>query len=604
MCGIGGRSSRTLLEAGSARQIASGIGRHLSKRGPDGVGIHHDQEVVLVHRRLAIIDLSDAGAQPLWNEDGTVCVLVNGEIYNFGSLRRRLEQRGHRFKSRSDSEVLVHLYEEEGMDGCARVEGMFAYALWDARSRDLYLVRDRLGIKPLIVSEHSQGVTFASTLPALLGDASVPDAICGNALLSLLKWGFVPSPMSAIAAARRVAPGTWVRIREGRLVEERRWWTDTLVQSRVADSELREVISEAVRSHLVADVPVGSLLSSGIDSGIVTALASRLGDIAAWTVSQSGHAEDEFPEALRAAKHFGISLREIPLGETGLLESAFGAVIAGMDEPMSVSSLVGLHALYHAIAPYRRVVLTGDGGDELFGGYDWHRGMPTLPWWAENVLFRRSATALSHVAWNTGRAGVVRAVAQQVRRHPATIYLDKLRVASDDEIALMGLEPPEDGAITSAAISAWDRFEGAGTLEQMLAVDRATALVDEMLAKNDAASMAYSVEARVPLLADAVVEASKSVPRERKRDGSVGKLCLREWFAEIGPQSADAQPKKGFNSPVASWLARSDFLYDRIATGVRLLSGKVPTENPRLMFACAVVGAWSEHVKGYERRVA
>src|SRR6185437_12818933 len=194
MCGIAGRYAVKPFEAGEADSLANSFQTALKRRGPNGWRYHHDTDLVLVHRRLAIIDLSAAAAQPLWNEDHSICVIVNGEIYNHRELRYQLVRRGHRFASKSDSEVLVHLYEEDGISCCTAIEGMFAFALWDATVRDMYLVRDRLGIKPLVLAEHDGGVSFASTLPALLADREVPRELRDEAFISFLKWGFVPSP--------------------------------------------------------------------------------------------------------------------------------------------------------------------------------------------------------------------------------------------------------------------------------------------------------------------------------------------------------------------------------------------------------------------------
>ena len=599
MCGIAGRSFSGRVDQGAAVDIATGFGQSLQLRGPDCGGVHHDGEALLVHRRLSIVDLSEAGSQPLWNEDHTVCAIVNGEIYNFEVLRQRLTDRGHRFRSRSDSEVLLHLYEDEGIRGCcSSIEGMFAFALWDARARDLYLVRDRLGIKPLIVAEHAGGVTFASTSRALVADPSVPRDVRDEALIALLRWGFVPTPWSALRAARHVLPGSYLRVREGRVVEEVVWWRDEPVSMRTTPEQMRATIEAAIRSHLVADVPVGVLLSAGVDSGLVAALAARedsSGELEAWTASQPGFPEDEYPEAARTAARAGLRLHEVSVGSLGATSDALAAVVEAMDEPLAVSSLVGLHALFRAIAPDRRVVLSGDGGDELFAGYDWHHGMPQLPVWSQNSFFRAAAPLLSRVSSAPGRLGVLGTAATLVRRHPSHLYLDKLRIATDDELARMGVPFLRDDPMEGRAMEVWDRFEPAGTLEQMLAVDRATALVDEMLAKVDTASMAYSVEARVPLLADGVVAAAKGLPPGEKRIGNRGKTLLREWFRELGPPGGADRPKSGFNSPVRAWFdgPARDYLGDSARDGARLLEIKRMPVSPRQLFTCAIVGAWA-----------
>jgi asparagine synthase (glutamine-hydrolysing) len=597
MCGLAGRSAKAPMHERFAQDLATRFTACLHERGPNGTGWYHDGETLLAHSRLAIIDLSEAALQPLWNEDRTVAVIANGEIYNFGELRRSLERRGHRFRSGSDCEVIVHLYEDGDIDACCEaLRGMFAFALWDERSRDLYLVRDRLGIKPLVVAEHTDGVTFGSTRAALLVDGSVPTDIRHEALASVLKWGFVPTPWSALRSARHVLPGSWIRIRGGRVVGERRWWIDRPAQVEASAEEMRAVLERAVASHLVADVPVGVLLSGGIDSGVVAALATCVagrGALEGWTASQPGFGEDEWDDACRTAHHVGLSLHEVPLGMVGATPDLLGRAFAAMDEPLAVSSLVGLHALFAAIAPKCRVVLSGDGGDELFGGYGWHVGMPLLPQWSRSPAFQWIAATL-HRRSSLGQ------LAALARKHPAALYLDKLRMTSDAELADLGIDPAIGDPMEERAMEAWDRFAEASALERMLAVDRATALVDEMLAKVDTASMASGVEARVPFLADDVVAAAKGLPSAAKRAGAVGKVFLREWFRELGPANAHAREKTGFNSPLATWFEgpAAAFLHDHAQRGGDALGVHHEPRHARARFALAVMGAYTETIAG------
>ena len=600
MCGIAGRYGLRPLESGEAGQLAHAFQEAMTHRGPDGWRYHHDENVLLVHRRLAIIDLSAAGAQPMWNEGQTICVIVNGEIYNYRELRQWLLGHGHRFRSDSDSEVLVHLYEQVGIDECCnRIQGMFAFALWDARTRDLYLVRDRLGIKPLVISEHAGGVSFASTLPALLRDREVPRDVRDEALIALLKWGFVPTPWSAVRAARRIEPGTYVCVKNGHVRSERRWWTDNPTDQDGAKPNVRQAIERAVASHLVSDVPVGVLLSAGIDSGIVaglTAKHSRAPDLEAWTVRHTGFVEDEFAGASQAAEFFESPCHPIDVGGR-LTEDLFDSVVRAMNEPLAVSSLVGLYAVFRAVAPSRKVILTGDGGDELFAGYDWHSGMPMVPAWARGPSFTRAAPFLALLARLPGRAGTLGKVAAHVRRDPACVYLDKLRITRDDVLVRLRIAPLEEDPMERRASAAWKAYEQGETLDRMLAVDRATALVDEMLAKVDTAAMAHGVEARVPLLADDVVSAAKSARPEMKRRGDMGKIMLREWYAEIGPPGLAERRKTGFNSPVATWFMGEggEFLRDRVHSGLRLFGarGNGDDLSPCTRLAFAVAASWS-----------
>lgn len=602
MCGIAGRYARGGLAEGAAHVLAAAFDTAVKHRGPNGTRTYHDADLVLVHRRLSIIDLSDAGNQPLWNETETVCVIVNGEIYNFETLRRELEGRGHRFRSRSDCEVLVHLYEDGGIEACcSRARGMFALALWDARSRSLYLVRDRLGIKPLALAEHNEGVTFGSTVGAVLADPGVPRDPREEAFVAFAKWGFVPTPWSAMRSVRHVVPGTYVLVRNGRVVDERRWWIDVPDDDTANDAEIRTALADAVAGHLVADVGVGTLLSAGIDSGLVTALGVRASPtLEAWTVSHRGELEDEFAEAAQVAEHLGVRHHDVVLGGDGLSVDDIDDAVRVMDEPLGVSSLVALNRLYRAIAPFRRVVLSGDGGDELFAGYGWHVGMPVFPRWSATTVFRAAAPALARLAHWNGTVGSVARLAALARRHPASLYLDKLRVTSDASLRALGVDPSMEDPTESVAIAAWDRFAVRGPLESMLAVDRATALVDEMLAKVDVASMAHGVEARVPLLADDVVEVAKRLPAHRKRRGEVGKICLREWFAELALPALAWREKTGFNSPVDAWMrsAVGDELRERARSGLSLLDGAEAPMSSRLTFLLAVLGSWADQRLG------
>jgi len=605
MCGIAGRYGVCRQEGDEAGVLANSFQAALHRRGPNGWQFYHDEDVLLVHRRLAIIDLSNAASQPLWNEGRTICVIANGEIYNHCELRERLVGQGHRFASKSDSEVLVHLYEQYGIDECcSAVDGMFAFALWDARSRDLYLVRDRLGIKPLVVAEHDRGVSFASTLPALLSDEDVPRDLRDEAFVALLKWGFVPSPWSAVRAARRVEPGSWIRVRAGRVREERVWWTDAPIDRGATESDVRSAIEAAVCTHLAADVPIGVLLSSGVDSGIVAALARRVvvdSSLRAWTVRHAGFVDDEYPGAMQAATRFGLACAAVDVGDEGLTHDRFSDVISAMDEPLAVSSLVGLHALFGAISPTRRVILTGDGGDELFAGYGWHVGMPAVPAWASGAAFTKAAPVLAGLANWPGRVGVLGKVASRVRREPGMLYLDKLRITRDDVLERIGIAEIHDDPMEGRAVAAWGRFARCGTLEQMLAVDRATALVDEMLAKLDTASMAYGIEARVPFLADRVVQTAKGTPAELKRHGDIGKIVLRRWYAELGPEGLSTRRKTGFNSPVTNWLdaENAEFLRDHVRGGLKYFGAPGTAKHlaPATRLALAVVDAWRHRLR-------
>ncbi len=373
MCGICGQvnlTNRRPIEFAEIKTMAE----MLVHRGPDEEGYHVEKDVGLGHRRLSIIDLS-TGRQPIYSEDERVCVVFNGEVYNFQELRDWLERRGHVFYTRTDTEVIVHLYEEFGPDAFRRLRGMFAFALWDARKRELYLVRDRFGIKPLYYLEHRGRVYFASEIKALLPLREWTPELDLGTLPHYLTWMFTPGERTLFRGVRKLPPGGYARLvpDTGKLEVRRYYSLDAMEEDGRSVSyylgELRRTLAESVRLRMIADVPVGAFLSGGVDSSLVVALMARFADGPVHTFSV-GFAEREFselPYARLVAQHLGTVHHELTVDAEDVRSNAELAVFH-RDEPLAYPSEVATLLLSQLASKHVKVVLSGEGGDELFGG--------------------------------------------------------------------------------------------------------------------------------------------------------------------------------------------------------------------------------------------
>jgi asparagine synthase (glutamine-hydrolysing) len=565
MCGIAGvlepRGGRA--DPADLRTLAAA----LAHRGPDDEGFHLDGALGLAHRRLSILDLTSAGRQPMSNEDGTVWVVYNGQLFDFAPVRRWLEGRGHAFRSRTDTEVLVHLYEEKGCDLLEDVDGMFAFALWDARRRRLLLARDRIGIKPLVYAETpGGGLVFASEVRALLGLARLPREVDELGVVRYLYQSSVPGDASVIRGIRKLPPGHRLIAEDGRVRVERYWSLPEAgdpgpATLREAAAELESRLEAAVRSHLVADVPVGGFLSGGLDSTAVTAAAARAGGPALHTFSVrfAEEAADEGPHAAEVAAALGTVHHELRLGPESAA-SLLEVVDAG-DEPFAVSSALALHHLARFARPHVKVVLTGDGADELLAGYPW-RHEPEAGRGARPAAFLRALALTGARSLRGSRAGAPGLPAQlrsrlgRLLRSPDERYAEVVAAFTPEEMAAL-LDP----AAESLARQAWRtnpvrlRYAGAGDRDEVnrrLRADLATTLVDEMLTKVDRMTMAAGLEARVPFLDRGLVEWAFRLPGPLKVRGE-GKRILRQALSATFPRIA-ARPKHGFDVPLGAWL--------------------------------------------------
>jgi asparagine synthase (glutamine-hydrolysing) len=561
MCGIAGIVNFDPKEAVDT-QLLRRMTDLVAHRGPDDAGHWIGEGIGLGHRRLSILDLSAAGHQPMSNEDGTLWIVYNGECYNYRELTKQLVARGHRFRSQSDTEAILRLYEERGIACLDEIDGMFAMAIWDGRTRSLVLARDRIGIKPLYYFSDARHLVFASELKALLADRSVPSEIDTAALGDFLHLLSIPDPRSIFSGVRKLLPGHYLVVHDGK-IEERCYWDVTVnPDERMSFDEacggFGPRFEAAVASHMVADVPVGAFLSGGVDSSSAVALASGISHepLNTFSVTFPGLGEfDESRYAALVAGHCGTNHHEFNLQPH--LVDVLPEVAWHADEPFAISSGFALYNLARQARKHVKVVLTGDGSDEIFGGYTWR-----------HVDF----------AAETGARGMLRHFARLLGlRHGSSgddideKYIACITCYGDRE--LDGLLTP---AVAHDVAVAWRRnavrkylssCKSSEQLARKLYADVKTTLVSEMLTKVDRMTMAHGLEARVPFLDHHLVEWAFTVPGRHKFGEGGGKRLVKRAMEPLLPQEILYRPKQGFNVPLKVWLRDElrEFIQDQLS---------------------------------------
>jgi len=568
MCGLAGFAGKF------TEQSLRDAGERIAHRGPDDAGTYlNDRGIGLTFRRLAIIDLSPLGAQPMASPDGRVVIAFNGEIYNYRELREELLARGVSFRGHSDTEVLLQLYLAEGEGMLSRLNGIFAFALWDGRDGSLLIARDALGVKPLYYAALDRGVAFASEIKALLH--LVPEAreLDPVALHRYLTFLWCPGEGTPLTRVRKLLPGEALRVREGKI--ERRWSWYQLPTGRPAGAMLdeaqavagtREGLRRAVQRQLVADVPVGAFLSGGLDSSaIVTFAREEVPGIECFTIEVTGEQDsgitDDLPYARRVAQHLGVRLEVVTVDADGMAGD-LERMIWQLDEPLADPA--PLNVLYiSALARQHgvKVLLSGAGGDDLFSGYRRHLAVQYERYWS----------------WlpRPVRAGLDRAAGGLDQRHGLARRLGKLfngagldaegrlvnyfRWIRDAELQALyapsfreaANREPAEGPMR-AVLAALP--PGAGALERMLTLEQRFFLADHNLTYTDKMSMATGVEARVPFLDLELVEFASRIPEGMKQRGRVGKWVLKEAMAPFLPADVIHRPKTGFGAPLRRWM--------------------------------------------------
>jgi asparagine synthase (glutamine-hydrolysing) len=537
----------------------------MAHRGPDscGLAVSADRAVGLAHRRLAIIDLSPAGHQPMLGADGATAITFNGEIYNYRELREVLEAKGHRFRSASDTEVLLVAYREWDLECLSRLTGAFAFGLYDERRRRLLLARDRAGEKPLFYRCHAGRLVFASELKALMADPSLARRLDPSAFEHFLAYGYAPGDRSILQGVGKLPPGhaATFEVPTG----EWRVWPYWQLPQADADSgaalddlalELEGLLEQSVRRQLVADVPVGILLSGGLDSGLVTAMAARVSPSPphTFTVTFPGHgAHDEAPYARAIAGHFGTEHTELP-GEPQSVDT-LAALAKQFDEPIGDSAIVPTYLLSRLIRRHATVALGGDGGDELFGGYPHYSWLLRQERWRETVPgVVRSGVARAAERLPMGLAGRHHLIGMSDGAARSIAHVNMFFDRRSRQRLAKGLRF-EASTTSPEARRASLCDPRASVLQASMQADFRSTLADAYLVKVDRASMLASLEVRVPWLDHRIIEfAYTKVPDRFRATTHERKILPRRLGARLLPSSLDLRRKQGFTMPLAAWF--------------------------------------------------
>ena len=586
MCGICGKISYDSKPV--EEDLLLKMCRSFSCRGPDDEGIYiaghssgsPEVSVGLGHKRLSIIDLSPAGHQPMSNEDGTIWITYNGEIYNFKELRADLKQKGHVFKSDTDTEVILHMYEEEGVDAVDHFNGMFAFALWDKKASRLWVCRDRIGIKPLVYYWDGKHFAFASEIKALLCDPLISRELDQEALYLYLAFSYVPAPYTIFKGIRKLEPGHCLILEHGKLEVKKYWDVPQAVdsdlaslpfseQERISTKRLYECLSDAVRARMIADVPLGAFLSGGIDSSIIVALMTQHSAEPVKTFSigfKDDKLFDETHYAREVAGLFKTDHHEFKLNSRDMLD-IFSDVLSTFDEPFADSSAIPTYIVSRETKKHVTVALSGDGGDELFAGYRsylgeyWYQRYMMIPVLLREGFIERLIQALPD-SRDIKAMEYIRRAKKFIRgtRGSFSERLLSLKEIFPREIRQNLLirsgnnlnESQQDPALRR--IQSMLGFYREDRINSILYADLKDSLPGDMLTKVDWMSMKNSLEVRVPFLDHRVVELAFNMPGALKLHKGRTKHILKETFKDILPPSLYNRPKAGFEVPISRWL--------------------------------------------------
>lgn len=578
MCGIAGQFNyRDGMPVDQA--TLAGMSELLAHRGPDASGTYHAGPAGLAHRRLAIIDLSEAGRQPMSSEDGTCVIVFNGEIYNFQELRARLASNGHRFHTRTDTEVILAAYAEHGADCVCHLDGMFAFALWDGRRRRLLLARDRVGKKPLHYWLHRHGITFASEPKAFLADASFPRDVNRDAIGAYLALQYVPAPLSAFAGVAKVPPAHYALIDESGLRLQRYWTLRYVPKQRLSEDDavasLGEHLRRAVKKRLVSDVPLGAFLSGGIDSSLVVALMSEQGSgkVRTFSIGFDDAAYNEVEYARVVARRYETEHHELIVRPSAL--DVLPDLVWFYNEPFADSSAIPSYYLAKMTRQHVTVALNGDGGDESFAGYERYVAnvvagrLSGLPLSARRLL---SQTARVIPARSRGFASRARRFVGALADTPENRYIRWMchfdrgelpALCTPEFLAGLTADPFAPMLATYAATDAPD------FVDATLDVDVHHYLPGDLLVKMDIATMAHGLEARSPFLDHHLMEFSATLPSSLKLRGTTKKYLLKKLARQYLPVEIVDRPKMGFGVPLGDWLTHElrDLAHDLLLSG-------------------------------------
>ena len=544
----------------------------LAHRGPNDRGTWSDSEVALGARRLSVIDLSMAGHQPMSNEDGTIWLVFNGEIYNFRELKAefKLTERGHSFRSRTDTEVLIHLYEELGQEMFAKLNGMFAMAIWDRRNHELHLARDRYGIKPLFYQEDPLFFRFGSEIKAILADKRVQRKPSLQALHDFLTFDYIPGPQSAFEGISELPPGHWMTVNENGYLSIRKYWepsfkVDDSIDENAAIEEARELLDRAVKRQLVADVPVGVLLSGGMDSSTLVALMQRHTpkSIHTYSVGFQDRSFNELPYARIVAQTFHTTHREVVVTPQ-IVRELLVKHVSYIDEPYADGSAIPTYCVCELAKGEVVVLLSGEGGDEAFAGYDTYaayrasRWFGRVPGWIRNGIIGPVVRSLPVSHHKLSLEFKMKRFVSGQDLPPAQAHLWWRVVLTEDQ--KRALYTPE--VLEKINLERSDRFfietfenpAATDELNKLLHIDAAVFLPDDLMVKNDRMSMAHSLEARVPMTDNEVTAFMSRVSPRFKLPGLRKKYIMRRALQGILPPAILKKKKVGLEMPYSAWF--------------------------------------------------
>src|SRR5262245_42525886 len=625
MCGIAGEMRRTLGERASAERVRA-MCDVMVHRGPDSFGEYVRDEVALGMRRLAIVDVG-GGQLPLWNEDGSIQVVCNGEIYNAPALMKELEARGHRLRTRSDVEVIAHVYEEEGVDVAAKLDGMFAFALWDTKAHRLVLGRDRVGIKPLYVASVGDRLIWGSH-PKSLTAGGLDPQIDFHALHDYLTLGYVPGPASIFAGVEQLPPGHVLVGSPGSEPQVRRYWS---LRGHIASpperrseaewqAELLRTLRGAVESHLMSDVPLGVFLSGGVDSGSIVALMHDLGvsPIRTFTIGFEEKSFSETDTAREVAKRYGTEHHELIVRPDAV--ALLPRLVRSFDEPFADSSAIPVYYVSELARRHVKVVLSGEGGDEVLAGYETYRARRVARFYARlpeaiggrllPAMVRRLPVSHAKVSFDYKAKRFVTGAYLP----PAAGHLWWKTILDEDTKAGLYADGIAGGVEPTARLfeQLFEESDG-NELDSLQYIDAKLYLPADILVKVDRMSMLHSLEGRVPFLDRSMLELTRRIPSHLRLRGMTTKYLLRRAMADRLPTAVVRGKKRGFNVPMPAWLAGSlrDFTRDtlspqrirrqglfRPAAVERLVSDHVARrrDHSRAIWTLLVLSVWQDEI--------
>ncbi|MDS0276811.1 asparagine synthase (glutamine-hydrolyzing) [Halomicroarcula sp. S1AR25-4] len=550
MCGIGGKVS---FGDRPSADLGDRMAEQMTHRGPDADGVYANGPAMLAHRRLSILDLSAAGRQPMANADGTVHIVFNGEIYNYRELRDGLD--GYSFRSETDTEVLLHLYEEHGLDCLSMLRGMFAFGIWDEREERLVLARDRLGQKPLFYHDGDDGVTFSSTISALLTDDGVPRRPDLPAIRAYLTYQYVPSPATGFDEIRQLEPGEYAVVDDDGMRIDTYWSLSYRDQFTAGPGELadklRKKLTEATRLRMRSDVPLGVFLSGGIDSTIVTGLMDEVAETDIETYSIGFGEYDELDYARAVAREYDTDHTEYTVTPDAM--AVLPELVRQYEMPFGDPSAIPTYYVSQVASDDITVAVTGDAGDENFAGYDRY----TYDWLTQRAgavpepvreAGRTVLDAVPHESADRAIGLLTNADGDAVERYAP--YICHMQGEDADEV-WTGPEPADELA---ALRRAYENADGPTHLDRILHTDVQTYLPDDLLVKTDRASMAHSLELRSPFLDHELVEFAARIPAKYKWRRGEKKWLLKRAFEDYIPEAVQGRSKQGFAVPVNAWF--------------------------------------------------